>query len=528
MNILGKIDKKIFWISTFISGIFIIWTMISPEAVQKAFDAILNFFIDNFGWYYLIIVAAFLVFGLVLAFSKYGKIKLGKDNEKPEYSTMSWIAMTFSAGMGIGLVFWSVAEPMMHFTTSPLAAHGSAEAANVAMRYTFMHWGLHPWAIYTIVALPLAYFQFRKGLPCLISSTFYPILGEEGIKGPIGKGIDILAVVVTLFGVANSLGMGAMQITSGMSYLWGVPNNNTVSIILIAVVTVLFTISAVTGIKRGIKWLSNTNMIIAFVLMGFIFIVGPSKYIMNLFTESFGQYLQNIVWMSFFLDTQGTVAEHTGYNWVGAWTVFYWAWWIVWAPFVGAFFARISRGRTIKEFVLGVLIAPTILSFLWMVIFGGAALHIDLFGVGGIADAVAADLESALFVTFSHFPMAGFFSVLLMVMIAIFFITSADSATFVMGMMVSGGELEPKSSLKVVLGILEGFIAAMLLLAGGLSAVQTVSFGIGFPFTIVMLFMMYCLMKAFRSDPLIKEQVSSSTNQIKTSADNNSQVTESV
>lgn len=497
---LGKIDKNIFWVSALICLFFVVWTLAAPENVSNAFTATLNFFIKNFGWSFMISVALFLTFCLCLAFSKYGQIKLGKDDEEPEYSTASWFAMLFSAGMGIGLVFWGIAEPMYHFAGPPFGEPKTAEAAEVAMRYAFFHWGLHPWAIYAVVGLPLAYFQFRKGLPSLISSTFYPLLGEQGIRGPIGRAIDCLAVIVTLFGVATSLGLGTMQINSGLNFVYGMPNSTPVSILIIAAITVLFTISVVTGIKKGIKFLSNLNMVLAFIMMVFLLSVGPTRYILNLFSETIGQYLQNIVWMSFFLDTQGDVAARTGYDWVGAWTVFYWAWWITWAPFVGAFIARISRGRTIKEFILGTLAAPALLSFIWFAIMGGTALNIDLFGAGGIADAVAKDVTSAFFITLNNFPLAQLASLLAMAMIVIFFITSADSATFVVGMMTSGGDMEPKTGLKVIWGIIEGAIAAMLLIVGGLKAVQTVALAIGFPFMVIMLFMMYAFMKGLNRE----------------------------
>ncbi len=502
----GKLDKKVFIISIIICLIFVFWTMASPEFVSSLFDTILSWCLTNLGWYFLISLAGYLAFLFFLAFSKFGQIKLGKDDEEPEYSTGSWIAMTFSAGMGIGLVFWSVAEPMMHFGANPLAEPNSPEAAKVAMHYVFFHWGLHPWSIYGLIGLPIAYFAFRKGLPALVSSALYPLIGEEGVKGPIGKGVDILAILVTLFGVANSLGLGAMQVNSGLNHLYGIPEGNSVAITVIAVVTVLFIISAVSGIDKGIKLLSNTNVIIATVLMTFVFFSGPTLYLINLFTESVGAYLQNIVGMSFFLDTQGIVENHVGYDWVEAWTVFYWVWWIMYGPFCGMFFARVSRGRTIKEFVLGTMIAPVILSFIWLAIFGGTALHIDLFGTGGIAEAVSNNLNGAIFDMLGNLPLAQISSVLIMVMICIFYITSADSATFVVGMLCARGELNPKSGLKVTLGIIEGSIAAMLLLAGGLSAVQTVSFIFGTPFTIVMLFMTYSFMKTLMKEPSLQKK----------------------
>ncbi|WP_051533745.1 glycine betaine uptake BCCT transporter [Desulfitibacter alkalitolerans] len=492
----GKIDKTIFWGSAIICLVFVLIASTNPAAVSKIFSVLFSFFIDNLGWTYLLAVSGFVIFCLFLAISKYGNIKLAKDDEKPEFSTAAWFAMLFAAGMGVGLVFWGVAEPIYHFAGAPLSESNTAAAASEAMRYTFFHWGLHAWAIYGVVALGLAYFQFRKGLPGLISSCFSPILGEEGIKGPIGKSIDTFTVVMALFGVATSLGLGAMQVTTGMNIVFSTPNTTTVSIVFVAIVTTLFTISAVTGINRGIKWLSNINMVAVAILMLVVLFLGPTRYILNFFTESLGQYIQNIVWMSFFVDTQGAVAEHTGYGWVGAWTVFYWAWWITWTPFVGSFIARISKGRTIREFIIGILVAPSLLSFIWFSIIGGTAIHEERFGAGGIAEATFADVTSAIFAMFNNLPATELLSLMAMFVVTIFFITSADSATLVVSMMTSGGDLEPKSGSRVFWGAIAGSIASMLILTGGLSSVQTIAFALAFPFTIIMVFIMYTLAKS--------------------------------
>lgn len=495
MKSVSKVDKPILWSSLMISAVFVVATLVTPTGVSKVLNEIFSFFTKNLGWAYMLSAAVFVAFCIGLAVSKYGNIKLGKDDEEPEHSRGSWFAMLFAAGMGIGLVFWGVAEPIMHFNNSPFADSKTPEAASIAMRTVLFHWGLHPWAFYAVVALALAYFQYCKGLPGLISSTLYPLIGEKGIRGPIGKSIDAIAVIVTLFGVATSLGLGAKQLTSGMNFVYGLPNTTTVAVVLIAIMTVLFIISAVTGIDKGIKFLSNTNMVIAFLLMLFLLTVGPTRYILNIFSESIGAYLQNIVSLSFFMDTQGTVAKHTGYDWIGSWTVFYWAWWITWAPFVGSFIARISKGRTIREFMVGILVAPTLLSAIWFSIIGGSALNIELFGSGGIGAAVDKDVPSGIFVMLSHFPLSSLMDVLLMILLAIFFITSADSATFVVAMFTSGGDLNPDNRLKIVWGVVEGALAAILLVAGGLSAVQTVSFMFSFPFIIIMILMVVSLVK---------------------------------
>ena len=494
-SFLGKIDRPIFSISAIIMILFVAWTLLQPTAAGETFSAVQGFITDNFGWSYLLGVTFFLFFAIYLVFSKYGNITLGKDGDKPEHSTWSWFAMLFAAGMGIGLVFWGVAEPMTHFAAPPYGEPSTIESAQTAMRYTFFHWGMHPWSVFAIVGLAMAYFQYRKGLPALVSSTLYPLIGEKGIKGWIGKLVDILAVFATVFGVATSLGLGAMQIGTGLNYAYGLPTGTTTSVIIIAVITVLFITSAVTGINRGIKLLSNTNMVIAFLILGFLMIVGPTRYIFNGITETMGSYFQNIIQMSFFADTFGTTS-----GWVGGWTIFYWAWWVAWGPFVGAFIARISKGRTIREFILGVVIAPTVMSFLWLGVMGNTALFADIVQQAGIAGEVAKDMSTAVFAMYQNFPLTGILTTLTTLIIAIFFITSADSATFVMAMLTSGGELNPNAGLKITWGLIEGAVAVALLIAGGLGALQTASIAAAFPFMLVMFAMVASMIKSFRSE----------------------------
>ncbi|MBP1759774.1 MAG: choline/carnitine/betaine transport [Firmicutes bacterium] len=494
-SFLGKVDRPIFSFSAVIMVLFVLWTLLQPKEAGDTFNAVQKFITDNFGWSYLIGVSFFLFFTLFITFSKYGNITLGKDGEKPEYSTWSWFAMLFAAGMGIGLVFWGVAEPMTHYANPPFGQAGTVESAQTAMRYTFFHWGLHPWGVYSIVGLSMAYFQFRKGLPALVSSTLYPLLGENGINGWIGKLVDILAVFATIFGVATSLGLGAMQISTGLNYAYGLPTGTTTTVIIIIVITALFITSAVTGIERGIKLLSNFNMLLLFIILTFMLIVGPTRFILNGLTETLGSYLQNIIQMSFWTD-----AYDTNPGWVGGWTVFYWAWWVAWGPFVGAFIARISRGRSVREFLLGVLIAPTLMSFMWMGVLGNSALYIDVFQQGGIAAQVAKDISTAVFAMFQHYPLAGILTILTTLIIAVFFITSADSATFVMAMFTSGGELNPTGGLKITWGVIEGAVAIALLLAGGLNALQTASITSAFPFMLVMFAMSVSIIKAFRGE----------------------------
>ncbi|EGL83146.1 choline/carnitine/betaine transporter [Caldalkalibacillus thermarum TA2.A1] len=484
----------VFYISVVIITIFVAWGFIRPAHLDETAGHALAFVTRTFGWFYLFATFIFLAFALYLAFGPYGQIKLGKKDEDPEYNYWTWLGMLFSAGMGIGLVFWGVAEPIYHYMSPPEGLEGeSVEAAKAAMRYAFFHWGLHPWAIYTIVGLALAYAQFRKGESGLISSTFRPLIGDR-VDGPLGIGIDTLAAIATAFGVATSLGLGTLQINGGLSHVFGLPNNTTMHLLIIMVVTVLYMISASTGLNRGIRYLSNVNLSLAGLLLLFVLLAGPSIFILETFTTTIGNYLGSIIPMSFRLTpfTQG--------EWVGAWTLFYWAWWIAWAPFVGTFIARVSRGRTIREFVSGVLLVPTLIGALWFATFGGSALHLEMFEGVSVTQAVSESVEGALFFTLEQFPLGLWLSILATLLIITFFVTSADSATFVLGMLTSQGALNPKVSTKFIWGILQSGIAGVLLLSGGLNGLQTASIVAALPFTIIMLFMILSLNKALKAE----------------------------
>ncbi|OCA88688.1 glycine/betaine ABC transporter permease [Bacillus sp. FJAT-27225] len=486
--------SNVFWISVAVILVAVIFGVAAPNSFEEATANLQVFLTSTFGWYYLILVTIIVVFCVFLIFSPVGAIKLGKPDEKPEFSKASWFAMLFSAGMGIGLVFWGAAEPLSHFMNPPLAEAGTAEANKEAMRYTFFHWGIHAWGIYAIVALSLAYFNFRKGEPGLISATLKPVLGKKAMEGNLGTVIDVFAVVATVVGVASTLGFGAAQINGGLSYLFGIPNNFTVQFIIVAVVTVLFTISASTGLAKGIKILSNANMYIALGLLILIFIAGPTILILNMFTDSLGGYIQNIVQMSFRIAPFNE--EHR--SWINSWTIFYWAWWISWAPFVGIFIARVSRGRTIREFVIGVLLLPAIVSFIWFAVFGTTAIEVQ--------KAVSADLsqlatEEVLFAIFNELPWTNILSIIAIALVGIFFITSADSATFVLGMQTTYGSLTPPNSVKVTWGIAQSLVALVLLYSGGLQALQNTLIGVAFPFSFIIILMMISL---YRS--LVKEK----------------------
>ncbi len=484
--------SNVFWISVAIVLVAVIFGVAAPDLFEKVTGNIQDLLTTAFGWYYLILVTVIVVFCIFLIFSPVGVIKLGKPDEKPEFSKGSWFAMLFSAGMGIGLVFWGAAEPLSHFMTPPLAEGGTSAAQKEAMRYTFFHWGIHAWAIYGIVALALAYFQFRKGEPGLISATLKPVLGKS-MEGKLGTIVDVLAVFATIVGVATTLGFGAAQINGGLSYLWGVPKTFTVQVIIVSIVTVLFMISAWSGLGKGIKILSNANIFLAVALLLLMFFAGPTILILNLFTDSIGGYIQNIVQMSFRIAPLNE--EHR--SWINSWTIFYWAWWISWSPFVGIFIARVSRGRTIREFVIGVLLLPAIVSFFWFAVFGTSAIGVQ---TAGIVDLTGFSTEEVLFAVFSQYPWSTVLSLVSLTLVGTFFITSADSATFVLGMQTTYGSLTPPNRVKLTWGIAQSTVALILLYSGGLQALQNMLIVAAFPFSIIMVLMMLSLYRSLSKE----------------------------
>ncbi|AWW28613.1 glycine/betaine ABC transporter permease [Acetobacterium sp. KB-1] len=484
----------VFYISIGLILLFLIFGFLFPEQLLEITSQMFSFITNDLGWLYLATVLGILIFSLYLAFGRFGKIRLGSDDDRPEYSNFSWFAMLFSAGMGIGLVFWGVAEPVFHYAEPPMGIEpSSTESAMMAFRYTFLHWGLHPWAIYAIVGLALAYVTFRKKMPCLISSTLYPLLGEK-TKGPIGQGIDILALILTVIGVATSLGMGALQVNGGLNTLFNVPNSIGSQVIIIAVITVLFLISAATGIDKGIKILSNTNIIIAVLLLLFLFLFGPTVFILDTFFVSLSGYIQNLLPMSLAL------SPFEKDPWVGAWTIFYWAWWLSWGPFVGTFIARISKGRTVKEFILGVIILPAVFCCLWFTVFGGTALYFEIFVGVDIVSQVINDMTVGLFATLSYLPMGKIVSFVATILIVTFFVTSADSATFVISMFSRNGDLNPDTKIKMIWGTLLSLMAIVLLFSGGLVAMRNTSIIMALPFLGIIILMCVAIFKAFNNE----------------------------
>lgn len=471
----------------------VLWGVVAPASLGSVFDTALAVVTRDFGWFYLWSVLGLVFLAIVLAVSRYGDLKLGGEDDESEFSIGSWFAMLFAAGMGIGLVFWGVAEPISHYGAPPPGiAANTPEAASAAMRYSFFHWGLHPWAVYSIVALAIAFFQFRKGGSALVSTAVESLPWAPLKK--LGPVVNVLAVIATAFGVAASLGMGALQINSGLNAVFGLPVGNLSQVGIIVVVTVLFLASAVTGVTRGIKWLSTINLVLAALLTLAVFAMGPTVAIIDTFTNTLGSYVSEFVRMSL------RMTPFRDSSWVSGWTVFYWAWWVSWSPFVGLFIARVSRGRTIREFILGTVLAPTLAAFVWFSVFGGTALNMEIMQGRPIAEAVGADVSTALFAMFESLPMAGLLSGIATVLVLVFFVTSGDSATLVLGMMSTGGKQDPGARVKIVWGVLVSGIAISLLLAGGLQAVQTATIVFALPFTVVILLMAIALWRGVRDD----------------------------
>ncbi len=492
------VHPQVFFISAALIILFVVATIIFQQYMGDIFQQMQNRISEYAGWLFIWTVNILLVFILVLLAGRFGDIRLGGPDARPEFSTLGWFSMLFSAGMGIGLLFYGVAEPMFHYTANPLTEPGTTESARKAMDLTFLHWGLHPWAIYAVVGLSLAFFTFNKGLPLSIRTAFYPLLGER-IYGWAGNTIDILATVATLFGVATSLGLGVQQVNAGLDYLLGIGQSPMIQVILIACITGVATWSVVKGLDKGIRRLSEINICFAALLALFVLLVGPTLFVMDALLENIGYYLQHLPQLSTWNETY----EHT--EWQQGWTIFYWSWWIAWSPFVGMFIARVSFGRSIRQFILGVLLVPTMVTFLWLTIFGNTALFIEMFGGGGIARAVQENIPVSLFVLLENFPLSVFTSSLSIVVIITFFVTSSDSGSMVIDIITSGGNPNPPVLSRLFWAILEGVVAASLLLGGGLVALQTATITTGLPFALVLLGMCFALYRGLSEYAAPKE-----------------------
>lgn len=478
-----------------------ICTAIAPDAANAFFKSLQAVVTDNGGWFYILTVAIIVLFVVILGFSRYGDIRLGPDHATPEFSKLTWLSMLFAAGMGIGLMFFGVAEPVMHFLAPPTADPASVAAVREAMKTTFFHWGVHPWAIYAAVALVLGYFAYRHHLPLTLRSALYPIIGER-IYGWPGHVVDIFAVTSTIFGVSTSLGFGAAQINAGLSYAFGIPANTTVQILLMLAIVAIAIVSVTTGLDKGIRRLSEANMILAVALVLFILILGPTVFLLQAYIQNIGAYASDIV-----RNTLNLFAyEKT--DWIGGWTIFYWGWWLAWAPFVGLFIARISFGRTIREFVMGVLLIPTAFTLLWMTVFGNAAIDLVLVqGKDALANMVNEDTSVALFVFLEYFPYSSVLTLLAVVMVIIFFVTSCDSGAMVVDMLCSNGRNDTPVWQRIYWAASVGVVASVLLFAGGLGALQTMTIVAALPFSIILLIAMYGLWKALRVESFKRESL---------------------
>ncbi len=488
------VHPHVFFPSVVIISIFILFTLFNLDTAEALFSQLMNGASSVFGWFFILGVQLCLLFCMYLAMSRFGHIRIGGVDARPDYTRRSWFSMLFCAGMGIGLMFWGVAEPLSHFQNPPQVEGLTTEAAIRAMDLTFLHWGIHAWSIYALVGLSLAYFSFNKKLPLTIRSAFYPVLGDK-IHGRLGNTIDTLAVVATLFGVATSLGLGVSQINTGLNYLFDVEISKGIQIGLIVFITSLATISVVSGLDHGILKLSRFNFNAALILLMFLIVLGPTLFLLKSYVQNIGHYLQNLLTLGSWTETYSRDP-----GWISNWTVFYWAWWIAWSPFVGMFIARISRGRTVREFILVVLFVPSVLTFIWMTTFGGTAINNVMGGDSTILVALDQNVATALFELLRSFPLVSITSFISIILIFVFFITSSDSGSLVIDIITAGGNLDPPVRQRIFWAVTEGVVAAILLIGGGLTALRAATISTGLPFLIVLIVMAYCLLKAFQKE----------------------------
>ncbi len=500
-----KANGTVFIGSLSIIIILVATTLITGKPIEKWFVSTQNFVANNAGWLFILLVNSLLLYSLFLGFGKFGKIRIGGQDAKPEFSKAGWFSMLFSAGMGIGLLFWSVAEPIYHFNSNPFVKDTATKAlaAKTAMGVTFLHWGVHAWALYAVVGVALAFFTFNRKLPLTVRSIFHPLLGDK-IYGFWGDAIDTISVIATLFGLATSLGFGVQQVNSGLNYLFNVEISTTMQIILIVIITAFATLSLIAGLDKGIRKLSEWNMLLALFLMLFILFVGPTLFLLKSFVQNIGHYVYEFFELSFWTNSYKGVGQEQ--NWQSTWTVFYWAWWISWSPFVGIFIARISKGRTIREFILGVLLVPSILTFLWLSIFGGSAIYQELIGNTAITDAVNRNVATAIYFLLEQYPFTSFASILTILLVTSFFVTSSDSGSYVVDTLTSGRKNEASVGQKIFWASTEGLVAATLLIGGGLTALQTASILTGVPFAIIITIMCFSLYKSL-SEYQIQENI---------------------
>lgn len=487
------IYAPVFYPAAFIVVTTILLSFFFSEDIIEIFSTIQEGSSNHAGWFFILSMNVYVFAALFFGLSKYGNIRLGGADAQPEFSTFSWFSMLFSAGIGIGLLFYGVAEPMYHFSTPPMPTEDVVEKARQAMLFTFLHWGLHGWSPYVILGMALAFFTYNKGLPLTVRSLFFPLIGSR-IHGWMGNSIDVLAVVATLFGLATSLGIGVQQIGAGMEFLFAFKNQRSLHILLICLITLAATSSVVLGLDKGVRFLSVVNIRLAGFFLILMLLIGPTIYLLDGFVQNLGQYFNSFLQLGTWTET------YTGTKWQNDWTIFYWSWWISWSPFVGIFIARVSKGRTIREFVLGVLFVPTLLIFFWMSVFGGTAIYLEMNGLANISEAVNKDLSTSLFVLLNEFPISSITSFVGILLVTIFFVTSSDSGSLVVDSITSGGKLDAPVGQRIFWALLEGGVAAALIFAGGTKALQTVVISTGLPFAILILFVVYALFKAFREE----------------------------
>ena len=490
----ATISPPVFYTSAILITALVIFASVIPETAQSFFGDMQAWIVENVSWFYVLAVALILLSTLFMAASRYGDIKLGPDHSQPDYKSSTWFAMLFSAGMGIGLMFFGVAEPVMHFIAPPVGDPNTVQAAREAMKLTFFHWGLHAWAIYAVVALILAFFSYRHGLPLTLRSALYPLIGKR-IYGPIGHAVDIFAIISTVLGIATSLGYGVLQINSGFNYLFGLPVGTNVQVFLIVAITALATLSVATGLDKGIRILSEINLSLAVILLVLVLMLGPTALLLKSFVENTGGYLSEIVSNTF------NLFAYEPTDWLGGWTLLYWGWWLSWSPFVGMFIARVSRGRTIREFLTGVLLVPTGFTFMWMTVFGNTSINMIMNkGITSLADQVNADTSLALFAFLEHFPFSSVLSMVAVCMVILFFVTSADSGSLVIDMLASGGNTQTPLWQRIFWASSTGIVAITLLLSGGLGALQSATIASALPFSIILLVSIWGLFKALHLD----------------------------
>lgn len=495
---LGKIDHQLFWTTLIIFIITVVVGVLTPHKLASVLKTLQAFITTNFTWYYLLFTASCLMFSIWAALGPYAHLKLGKDDDEPEFSTISWMAMLFSAGVGLGFIFWGIAEPLTHYMQTPYRAEpGSAAAVPVALQISFLHWGFHTWSLYAVGGLGIAYFSFRHDQPMTIATSLYGLLGKNTQTSVWSRVANLVTAFATIAGISTALGLGILSIKFGMTHITGVEMTPGITIFVLILFMAAYIASSVSGLKRGLKYLSLVNLWLAFGVIAFIFFAGPTLQLLDLFTDSLGHYLSGFITMTFWSDSMNQAYEG---EWLGWWTIFYWAFWIAWVPFVGGFIARISKGRTVREFIIWVVLVPSLVMFVCFDIFGGAAILAERSGVVELWKAVQADMGSGIFVLLTAYPFGFFASIMIFISLIIFLITSADSASFLVAMLMSKGELEPKAGMKILWGIVLGTLAIILLQSDGLKALQTASLVCALPFTVVMIAMMVSMVKGFRKD----------------------------